>query len=284
MKRSHGWVAHGFLLAAALSACSSPASDTEESAPAGGAGTAATPTSAGTSGDTTQGGSGSGSDTDDTDEPSGSDAAGSSSDSAGSGADEAGAPAAPSEEPAKTEALPDGVDWTALTVGAADSTGKVHANMYSAFDGVQTFKVPARVEGATVELSGWVAVPSSAVLFEADPDADAGVMITVLAAGEITIGAMTSDMLLGGAATLHVMQATETAWMTGEARYDNGVDYVMPNISFADLLDPNYVPPETPDDLACNNCHTSGAKYLEIQHTPTQIAYISDTDLLTIFT
>jgi len=196
----------------------------------------------------------------------------------------AGAAAPPPEEPADTEALPDGVDWTALTVGAADSTGNVHANMYSAFDGVHTFKLPARVEGATVELSGWVAVPSSAVLFEEDPDSSGGVMITVLAAGEITIGAMTGDMLLGGAATLHVMQATDAEWMTGEARYDNGVDYVMPNVSFTDLLDPNYVPPPTPDDLACNNCHTSGAKYLEIQHTPTQIAYISDSDLITIFT
>jgi hypothetical protein len=189
------------------------------------------------------------------------------------------------EAPPDTESLPEGPDWSALTVGAADSTAVVHEHMYSAFDGVHTFKVPARVEGATVELAGWLAIPSAAVLFEEDPESAAGgVMITVLAPGEITIAAMTSDMLLGGAATLHVLDATEAEWIAGEARYNNGVDYMLPMLSFTDLLNPNYVPPEPPDNLACNNCHTTGAKYFEIQHTPTQIAYISDSDLVTIFT
>ena len=30
---------------------------------------------------------------------------------------------------------------------------------------------------------------------------------------------------------------------------------------------------------ACNICHTSGAKYFEIQHTPTQAARFSDEDM-----
>jgi hypothetical protein len=234
------------------------------SAPGGGTGTDPGNTNTGTGTDPGTGG---------TDPGTGTDPGG----TAGSGPEEV-------EPPPDTEALPEGVDWEALNVGAADSTGIVHQHMYSAFDGVHTFKVPARVEGATVELSGWLAIPSSAVLFEPDPDSAAGgVMITVLEAGDITIAAMTADMLLGGAATLHVRAATEADWIAGEARYNNGVDYTIPMLSFTDLLNPNYMPPEPPDNLACNNCHTTGAKYFEIQHTPTQIAYISDADLITIF-
>lgn len=275
-------------VAAALAGCSTPAED--DSGDGSQAGT--TGVSAGASGATGGGavaGSGGG-----TGVGSGAGAGGASNPGAsGSGASggagtsaAAGSAAPPVEPPPSIEMLPDGPDWMALTVGAADTTGVVHPHMYSAWNGVQTFKVPARVEGATVELSGWLSVPSGAVLFEEDPDSMAGgVMITVLeAVPEITIAAMTSDMLLGGAATLHVMEATEQDWIDGEARYNNGVDYTIPMLSFADLLDPNYMPPDAPDNLACNNCHTTGAKYFEIQHTPTQIAYISDADLKTILT
>jgi hypothetical protein len=55
-------------------------------------------------------------------------------------------------------------------------------------------------------------------------------------------------------------------------------------LNFADLINPEWVPPEPPDNLACNNCHTTGAKYFEIQHTPTQIARLSNEDLVTILT
>jgi hypothetical protein len=278
------------LLALGLGGCSAPAEEEDDQGtPAGGSSGGADP---GTSG-ATGGGAGNGAGDDGTtgmgmgagtsggSDPGGAGASGGAGTSAA-----AGSAAPPVEPPPAIEMLPEGVDWEALTVGAADSNGVVHPHMYSAWNGVQTFKVPARVEGATVELSGWVAVPSSAVLFEEDPESMAGgVMITVLeAVPEITIGAMTSDMLLGGAATLHVLAATEQDWIDGEARYNNGVDYMIPMLSFTDLLDPNYMPPEPPDNLACNNCHTTGAKYFEIQHTPSQIAYISNADLITIFT
>jgi len=285
MKRAFTPFLGVMLVATAWLGCGTPAQDDPGDSPQGGStgggdpGTSGAPSSGGGSGSGTGVGSGAGA-------GGGSTGTSGSSASGGAGNSAAGSVAAPVETPPSTEMLPDGPDWTALTVGAADSTGMVHPNMYSAWNGVQTFKVPARVEGATVELSGWLAVPASAVMFEEDPDSMAGgVMITVLeSVPEITIAAMTSDMLLGGAATLHVMDATEQDWIDGEARYNNGVDYTLPMLSFADLLDPNYVPPEAPKDLACNNCHTTGAKYFEIQHTPTQIAYISDDNLKIIFT
>ena len=277
-------------LAAALAACGAPAEDDEgDDGDTSQAGTSGGDPGPSGSGDTpASGGGGTGSSVGSGD-GAGSGASqgggGDSAPTAGNGGS-AGSVAVPVEPPPSIEMLPEGVDWMALTVGAADSKGMVHPHMYSAFNGVQTFKVPARVEGATVELAGWVAVPSSAVLFEEDPESEAGgVMITVLeGVEEVTIGAMTADMTLGGAATLHVQVATEQDWIDGEARYNNGVDYMIPALSFTDLLDPNYMPPEPPDNLACNNCHTTGAKYFEIQHTPTQIGYISNADLITIFT
>ena len=167
-------------------------------------------------------------------------------------------------------------DWTALKL--------IFPRMYSAYDGVHLFQIPARVDGTSVDLAGWQAIPSDAVIFDPDPDSmEGGVLITVLApVEEITIAA--SSGAIGGTAPLHITAGTPEDWDVGEARYHNGVEYDMPMINLIDLFDPTYVPPETPKDLACNNCHTTGAKYLEIQHTPSQIGYISDQDLQIIFT
>jgi hypothetical protein len=215
--------------------------------------------------------------------------AGSQAPSAGTGGDgeqpSAGAAAPGDDGAAGTESvapppevidmLDSSTDWTALVL--------VFPQMHSAYDGVHTFQVPVHVDGATIELSGWQAIPSSAVTFDPDPDQEGGVLITVLEpVAEITIAA--SSGAIGGTAPLYVTEGTPEQWEVGKARYNNGVEYEMPNINLLDLFDPNYMPPETPTNLACNNCHTTGAKYLEIQHTPTQIAYISDEDLQTIFT
>jgi hypothetical protein len=172
------------------------------------------------------------------------------------------------------EKLDPSVDWTALTL--------VYAKMYSAYDGAHTFQVPMHVDGATVALSGWQAIPSNAVTI--DPDTKSGgVLITIVKpVADITIGAHSAA--IGGTAHIYVTVATPQDWMVGEARYNNGVDYTLPTLDFAQLIDPNWMPPPTPKNLACNNCHTTGAKYFEIQHTPSQIGNISDQDLITIFT
>jgi hypothetical protein len=171
------------------------------------------------------------------------------------------------------EKLDPSVDWTALKL--------VYPKMYSAYDGSHTFQVPMHVDGATLELSGWQAIPSNSVTI--DPDPKGGVLITIVKpVADITIAA--HNAAIGGTAHIYVTVATPQDWMVGEARYNNGVDYVLPTLDFAQLIDPNWVPPPTPKNLACNNCHTTGAKYFEIQHTPSQIGNISDQDLITIFT
>ena len=172
------------------------------------------------------------------------------------------------------EMLDPKVDWKALTI--------IFPTMYSAYDGVHTFQVPAHVDGATVELSAWQAIPSDAVTFDPDPDVEGGVLITVSSAEpQITIAASAGP--IGGTAALFITKGTPEQWEAGKARYANGVEFNL-DIDFSQVLDPNWEPPAPPPNLACNNCHTTGAKYFEIQHTPTQAARFSDDDLKGIFT
>jgi hypothetical protein len=176
--------------------------------------------------------------------------------------------------PEVVDMLDPDVDWEALTI--------VYPTMYSAYDGVHTFQVPAHVEDTNVELSGWQAIPADAAVIDPDPDVEGGVLITVQAAVEqITIAASAGPV--GGTAALFITSGTPEQWEAGSARYANGVEFEL-EIDFAMLLDPNWEPPMPPSDLACNNCHTTGAKYFEIQHTPTQVARYSDDDLAKILT
>jgi hypothetical protein len=177
-------------------------------------------------------------------------------------------------DPEVMEQLDPNVDWTALQI--------VYPRMYSAYDGVHTFNVPVFVDGVEIELSGWSAIPASAVQFDADPETG-GAMITVLeGVEEITIAAAAGP--IGGTAPLFITTATPEDWERGLARYDNMVDYDLPMLSFVDLINPNWVPPEPPDNLSCKNCHSDGAKYFQIQHTPSQAARISDDELIQILT
>jgi hypothetical protein len=173
------------------------------------------------------------------------------------------------------EMLDPDVDWEALTL--------VFPVLYSAFDGEHTFQIPVHVDMATVALEDWQAIPSDAVTFDPDPEVEGGVMITIVKGVEdITIAAHSDK--IGGTAPLHVTLATPEEWAVGEMRYHNGVDYELPELTFDQLVDPNWQPPPTPKNLACNNCHSTGAKYFEIQHTPNQIGALSDDVLIQIFT
>ena len=202
--------------------------------------------------------------------------------SSGSSSAGSAAPSRPNEMPAMQqppppevmEMLDPKVDWKALTI--------VYTNNHSAHDGQHNFVVPLHVDGAEPELSDWKAIPASAVTFDADPDTG-GVLVTINeAVAEITIAVSTGD--IGGTAPIHVTKATPAEWEAGNKRYNNGVDFMLPDLDFSAILDPNWMPPMPPPNLACNNCHSSGAKYFEIQHTPTQMARFSDAELTDIFT
>jgi hypothetical protein len=196
------------------------------------------------------------------------------------GSGEGGAGTSGAGDMTKEERFPEVTEWDALDI--------VYDVAYSAFDGEHDFKVPFHVVDTDVPLEAWFSVPDGAVTFDADPELaeeGGGVIATIVAYhAEITIGVQSG--MLGGTAPLHVTMATPEEWELGNMRYNNGVEFEFPEITpemFAELiLDPNWMPPPPPPDSSCNSCHSDGAKYFEIQHTPTQAARFSDDDLANI--
>lgn len=157
--------------------------------------------------------------------------------------------------------------------------------MYSAYDGVHEFRVPAKVEG--VKNAKWSADPSDAVEIEKDgPD---GVLITVKKAVDVvTIYAKAGS--LKASAKLYITQATPEEWEEGNERYNNGVVWKRGGDRDGGgggrgdgggggkkgerRVDPN---------LACTNCHNKGGKGGDIEHTPMQTGGFSDEELVAIF-
>jgi hypothetical protein len=147
--------------------------------------------------------------------------------------------------------------------------------VYSAFDGVNTYKVPLIAYGITDTVK-WSASDPSMVDF--DPDAvdfgDAGaqgrgVMITTRKAGKVTITATAGTAC--GTAEMTITQATPELRQKGNDRYNNGVP-----VTFDGGTTPS-----------CTNCHGATAPntmLIDVQHTPQQTGGYSDEDLVNIFT
>jgi hypothetical protein len=152
--------------------------------------------------------------------------------------------------------------------------------MYSAYDGTNTYQVPAVASGVDPSQLIWSADPANLVVLAPDPSTG-GIMITTLGAGTATITAQITGSGLCGQATLTIDQATTDQWNAGNARYNDGVViYGAPGQN------------AYPDgggfvDQACTDCHgptaTSGM-FLDIAHTPEQTGGFTDTDLVGIFT
>jgi len=165
--------------------------------------------------------------------------------------------------------------------------------MYSAYDGVHTFQIPAVVNGidpTTTEVD-WSASDPSMVVIAQDPTTG-GAMITTQAAGQVTIYANTGTAC--GSSLLTITAATPDDWEAGSARYNDGVvlsrlprtgpdggrpfDGGVPMDASADAA--------SAQQAACTNCHgdtaTNGV-YKTVQHTPEQTGGFSDADLMNIF-
>jgi hypothetical protein len=161
--------------------------------------------------------------------------------------------------------------------------------MYSAYDGVHTFQVPAVVNGldpTQVDIT-WSASDPSMVEFAPDPTTG-GVMITMQKAGQVVITA--SAGTLCGTSLLTISAATPQDWEDGSARYNDGVVI-------------NRLPRPTNGmgggsatggggtggagsaEAACTNCHgdTASGPFKTVQHTPEQTGGFSDADLINIF-
>jgi hypothetical protein len=154
------------------------------------------------------------------------------------------------------------------------------SQMYSAFDGVHTFEVPAIVSGMTNAGVTWSADPPNLVALEKRPDL---VMIRTLGAGTVTIEAQAGNRC--GSAAFVISQATAAEWEAGNARYNNGVP--LPAIPS---------PPIPPTDgsnqfeaggarPACTNCHDQGSMagiFKSFVFTPQQTAGFTDDELVQV--
>jgi hypothetical protein len=151
--------------------------------------------------------------------------------------------------------------------------------MFTYWDGVHSFQVPAVVQGAKGTDVTWNASDTSMVSLAPDPSSG-GIMITVNntlpgmslggSAVQVTISAQANGQC--GTSTLTIAPAVEADdWHDGAVRYNDGID-----------LRPATDMGATNKTAACTNCHgataTSGP-FTDVSHTPEQIAGFSDQDL-----
>lgn len=153
------------------------------------------------------------------------------------------------------------------------------APMYSAYDGVHLFQVPATV----------VSIDPSAITWSLDdPDiADLaivpnGVMLTIQKAGTATLIATAGTIC--GTSKLTVTKFDPDQWEIGSARYNNGEV----------LTRPPGGPPGSgvmssgePIEAACTSCHGESATnglFQTVAHTPAQTGGFSDDQLFNIIT
>lgn len=152
--------------------------------------------------------------------------------------------------------------------------------MYSAYDGVNLYQVPAAIEGIDPSTVEWSLSDPSIANLEAVAE---GVMLTIQAPGQATLTASAGGGALCGTAELYVSDVSPEMWEIGNARYNEGLE-----LTFEP--GPGGAPPAIPDEpveAACTNCHGESATdgiFSTVSHTPTQTAGFSDEELVRIFT
>jgi hypothetical protein len=165
--------------------------------------------------------------------------------------------------------------WLGLACGGAAETSEsvavgwkiVPRRMYSAYDGMHTFKVPMLALngfGATWGLSSaGVARIEAYEDLDTSPGSEAMVVVkgTGTAMVSATVGSQTATSVLT------VTQATPQSWELGRRRYVEGA------LIRNEVADPA---------AACTNCHGAGKN--DVEHTPTQIGGFSDEEVIAIFT
>ena len=145
----------------------------------------------------------------------------------------------------------------------------VFSPMYSAYDGMHMFQVPAIVLGIDPNLVKWSSSDEKIATVAADSTVGGG-MITVTGAGQANIIATAGSIC--GSSQLTVDSATPAEWMAGNDRYNNGITYGRGHHD-AGLPDGF-----SSMDPACTNCHgpTANGAFMDVAHTPEQIAGFSD--------
>jgi hypothetical protein len=148
--------------------------------------------------------------------------------------------------------------------------------MYSGYDGVHTYQIPATItngNGAAAPTSvKWSASDSSMVdLAPASNGID--VMITTKKAGMVTIIATAGDAI--GKAPLTIAGYTADQWTTGQTRYTAGTPTSLRMQLRNDGGADKYV--------QCTSCHGNAPGSPAIEHTPQQTGGFTDAELKGIF-
>ena len=206
-----------------------------------------------------------------------------------SSSDKAPDPAAPGAPgtmtPGTTAPVTPGTVSMTPGVCAAPTLEIAFSPMFSAFDGVHTFQIPAVADGVAANVVAWSADPTM-VNLQPDPNTG-GVLIQTKKAGVVDIVATAGGLC--GVSKLTIAAATPEDWEVGNQRYNNGI--VLRGIPRGNGRDGGGPPNDNPDassarEAACTNCHgpTANGPYKTVAHSPQQAGGFSDTDLVGIVT
>jgi hypothetical protein len=151
--------------------------------------------------------------------------------------------------------------------------------MYSAYVPGHTFQIPALVVGSNTNVT-WSA-DSKMVGMQTDNERPNEVLITALQAGTVAINVQSADGKCGSS-ILTIDQATESDWMIGNARYNNGQSLHLQAGATGGTGSPLESGGTYP---ACTNCHgetATNSAFTNVSHTPEQTGGFSDDEILNI--
>lgn len=167
--------------------------------------------------------------------------------------------------------------------------------MYSAFDGVRTYQLPATIDQAQLDTDAIDPVLPETVKWKVDPtfastesypSLKGGVLLTTRKAGNtvVTVEAETKHGLkVQGSARLQITKADPAEWERGEARYNNNMPLFLDPAPGREEWGPTMA-----YDASCANCHNESTFFtgipFTVEHTPQQTAGYSDEELIEIFT
>lgn len=152
--------------------------------------------------------------------------------------------------------------------------------MYSAFDGVHTYSLPAIVVGSDQPVT-WFA-DSAMVGMQADSEQSNEVLLTMLASGTTTIHVQSADGKCASA-PLTISPVMASDWTIGQKRYNDGISAHISGPSLPGMPSPLEQNPS--GGPACTNCHGETATsfaYKNVSHTPEQTGGFSDSEILDI--
>ena len=159
-------------------------------------------------------------------------------------------------------------------LGNYTSTLSIHFNpMYSGYDGVHTYQIPATVDTNGLPSSttiNWSASDPNMVDLAPDPNG-IDVMITTKMAGTVSIIATTDTGI--GQVPLNIAAYTPDQWATGQTRYTSGTPTSLRQ----------QVHGSTDKYVACSSCHSSMMGSVAIEHTPEQTGGFTDQEIQNIF-